>query len=352
MEGKMRRIWLAIAAGWTTSDGAPAASPMSCGRRLAVATVALCGIALCGVRVAQAEAYPTKPIRLVVPVSPGGGLDQTTRLVAQHLSERLGQQVVVENKPGASGVIAMEAVARSAPDGYTLIMSASTMMVVNPVMIPSLPYDPIADFEPLAHVGSGVALMVAHPDFPANDIGELVALAKKKPNEVSYGTWGTGSTAHICMQMIVSATGIEVTHVPYKGGAPLMTDMVAGHIKLGFAESVTGVAAIKAGRVKPLGTCAGRQRALPHIKSYREQGIPFDFLWHFIALAPARTPASIVDRVSKEMAEILDLPDVKAKRAEAGMSDPFMARSEIKDAVRREIATLKGLARDANVKPE
>ncbi|HEX2888346.1 tripartite tricarboxylate transporter substrate binding protein [Vineibacter terrae] len=321
-------------------------------RRLVASALVVCGFGMCAAGAAQAEPYPSKPIRLVVPVSAGGGLDGTTRLVAQHLSQRLGQQVVVDNKPGASGVIAMEAVARAAPDGYTLIMSASTMMVVNPVMMPSLPYDPIADFEPVAHLGSGLVVMIAHPDFPANDIGELVALAKKQPGQISYGTWGTGSTAYICMQMIVSTTGVELTHVPYKGGAPLLTDMYAGHVKLGFAESITATAAVREGRVKPLGTCAGKHKALPDVKSFREQGIPFDFLWHFIALAPAGTPAAIVERLNKEIVDISTLPDVKRRWAEAGMLEPFMARAEIKEVVRREIETLKAVASKANVKPE
>ncbi|MDP3239289.1 MAG: tripartite tricarboxylate transporter substrate-binding protein, partial [Reyranella sp.] len=163
--------------------------------------------------------WPSKPIRLIVPFAAGGGTDLVARALAEKLGTALGQTVIVDNKPGASGVIAMEAAQKAPADGYTLVLGSASTVVVNPAVMPDLPYDPVKDFEHLADIGSATVVMVAHPDYPVKDLRDVIALAKAKPGEVNYGTWGNGSTGHLCAEIIRAGSGINMTHVPYKGAA-------------------------------------------------------------------------------------------------------------------------------------
>ncbi len=305
---------------------------------------------------AQSGDYPSKIIRLVVPQSPGGSGDTFGRTLAEHMSKGLGVQIIVENRPGASSSIGMELVARSAPDGYTLIIASSTGLMITPLMMPGLRIDPQKDLEPIGILGEGTILMVAHPDFPAKDLPGVVALAKEKPDEIGYATWGIGSPAYICMQKIISDKGIRMNHVPYKSGTPLVADMVAGHIKFGFADAVSAYSSIQAGKLKVLASCAGRSDVFPATPTFKDQGVDFEFLWRTFLLAPSGTPAPILDRLHHELARVMANPDVIARLKEAGSTAASLGaqppRSALKPMIERDTAALKAIIDKANITPE
>lgn len=294
--------------------------------------------------------WPTKPLRLIVPFAAGGGTDLVARSLADKLGAALGQAIVVDNKPGASGVIAMEAAARAQPDGYTLVLGSASTVVVNAAVLPDLPYDSVKSFEYIGDVGSASIAMVAHPDFPAKDLREVIALAKAKPGELNYGTWGLGSTGHMCAEMVRAATGIEWTHVPYKGAAPVLNDIVAGNIKLGFADVQSVVPMAKSGKVKVVAVCARRSINFPDVPGYVEEGVNFDFVWRYALLAPLNTPQPIVDRLHAELMKVLALPDMKERWAEFGMTPSTISPADLKAQTARDIAALTKLARDAGIR--
>ncbi len=300
---------------------------------------------------ADANWPSAKPIKMIVPFAAGGGTDLVARALAEKLGAALGQTIIVDNKPGASGVIAMEAAAKSAPDGYTLVLGSASTVVVNPAVLPDLPYDPVKDFEHLGDVGSGSVVLVAHPDFPVKDLRDVIALAKAKPGELNYGTWGNGSTGHICAEMVRAATGIQMTHVPYKGAAPVLNDIAAGHIKLGFADVQSVVPMAKSGKVKVVASCARRSINFPDVPGYVEQGVPFDFVWRYDLMAPAKTPQPIVDRLHAELMKVLAMPDIKARWIEFGMTPSTISPADLKAQTGRDVAALTKLARDAGVRP-
>jgi len=295
--------------------------------------------------------WPSKPIRLIVPFAAGGGTDLVARTLAEKLGVALNQTIIVDNKPGASGVIAMEAAARAAPDGYTLVLGSASTVVVNPAVLPELPYDPVNGFEHIGDVGSAAVVMVGHPDFPAKDLRDVIALAKAKPGELNYGTWGNGSTGHMCAEMVRTATGVQMAHVPYKGAAPVLNDVAAGHIKLGFADVQSVVPMAKAGKVKVLASCARRSINFPNVPGYVEQGVDFDFVWRYDLMAPAKTPQPIVDRLHGELMKVLALTDIKERWAEFGMTASTISPAELKAQTGRDVAALTKLARDAGIRP-
>ncbi len=322
------------------------------GRLLMTAAIAT-GLLAAPFAAAQPPAYPTKPIRLIVPQPPGGAADTVGRVLAEHMGRTLGEQVVVDNRPGASSSIGMEAAARSAPDGYTLIVASSTGLIVNPLMM-QVRFDPLKDFEPVGLVTEGTVLMVANPDFPVTDLRGVVALARAKPDEINYATWGLATPAAVCMQMIVSATGIRMNQVPYKGGAPLVADMVAGHIKVGFADTTSALGPIQAGKLKALASCAGPSAALPSVPSFRDQGVDFDILWRTFLLAPAGTPEPILKRLNGAFTEALNRPDVVARLRDAG-SQPVSVQPpmpELKRIIERDSIELKRIIGETKAKSE
>ena len=295
--------------------------------------------------------WPSKPIRMLVPFAAGGGTDLVARALADKLGAALGQTVIVDNKPGASGAIAMEAAAKAAPDGYTLVLGSASTVVVNPAVLPNLPYDPVKDFEHLADIGSATIVMVAHPDFPAKDLRDVIAMAKAKPGELNYGTWGNGSTGHLCAEIVRAATGIDMTHVPYKGAAPVLNDVVAGHVKLGFADVQSVVPMARSGKVKVITSCTRRSINFPDVPGYVEQGVDFDFVWRYDLLAPAGTPKPIVDRLHAELMKILAMPDIKERWLEFGMTASTISPADLKAQTAADIARLHKLAVDAKVQP-
>jgi len=289
-----------------------------------LSTIALSfALAILGPGTAHAQTWPAKPVRIVVPFSPGGFADSSVRSIADRLGARLGQSVVVENRPGAGGNIGAELVAKSAPDGYTLLAGYDGTMVVNPHVYAKLGFDTLKDFAPVTKLGDGAVIIVAHPSVPANNLRELIALAKAKPGTLSFGSSGTGGSSHLACEMLNQRAGIELVHIPYKGGGQAITDVVGGQIPLVCTAIATAQQFIKSGKLKAVGlTSATRDPAMPEVPTFAESGLPGFVVnsWMGI-LAPANTPRAIVERLQTEIAAVLQLPDVRARYAVLGI-DP------------------------------
>ena len=268
-----------------------------------------------------ADPYPTKPIRMIVGFAPGGGTDLTARPVAQKLSELLGQQVIVENRPGAAGNIATEQVARAAPDGYTLLMGTIAALAINPSLYGNLKFDPETDLAPVIQVVDATNVLALHPSVQAGSVKELIALAKQK--SLSAGSSGIGATGHLAIELFNLMAGTKLVHVPYKGGGPAMADLVGGQIHLIFATTASAVPQIKAGRVKGIAvTTAKRSALMPELPTISEAGLAgFDANNWYGLVAPAKTPRAIIDQLNAEVTKILNMPEVKATLFNQGL-DP------------------------------
>ena len=268
---------------------------------------------------AQGTAYPAKPVRIVVPSSPGGGTDILARLLAQKLTENLGQQFVVENRPGAGQIIGIEAVARSAPDGYTLLMAASAI-VINEVLYKKPPYDTLRDFAPITLGASLPNILVVHPALPAKSVRELIALAKARPGMLNYSSAGSGTSPHLSMELFRIMSGITLTHIPYKGTGPATVDLVAGQVQLSMPNVLTALPQIKGGKLRALGvTSAKRASGLPDIPAIAEAGVPgYEAIQWYGLLAPAGTSRDVANKLQSETAKILVLQEVKERLAADG----------------------------------
>ena len=283
--------------------------------------LAVAGLSLLCMSGAAAENYPTRPVTIIVPYAPGGGTDLLARIVGQELAKRLGKSFVVENRPGGGTVIAALAAARAPPDGYTLLMGTSTPLAINATLHRNLPYDPVADFVPLALVANVPFVLVVNPSLPVKSVSELIKLAKEEPGSLSYGTSGPGSPHHLYAELFKSMTGIEMTHIPYKGSVPALTDVVAGHIPLMFVDLGPAQPMIKDGKVRALGvSSAVRVASLPDVAPIAEVGVPgFEAVAWQMLVAPANTPKEIVDTLHKELKAILALPEIKQRINDLGM---------------------------------
>ena len=285
--------------------------------RTALAAIALAATA------AFAQDYPVKPIKLIVPFAPGGVTDNAARVIADELGARLGQPVIVENKPGASGNIGSVQVAQSPPDGYTLVLGFDGTMVINPHVFAKMPFDPLKDFAPITKLGDAALLLVAHPSVPAKNMKEWLALAKAKPQSWPYGTSGTGGTPHLAGELLKQRTGIDLVHVPYKGGGQAITDVLGGQIPLVFTAIATAQQHVKAGKLTPLGVPGvKRSSALPDVPTFIESGLPgFEAVSWVGVLAPKGTPKAIIDKLQREIAAVLKTDAVKERYAALGI-DP------------------------------
>jgi len=269
---------------------------------------------------ARAEDYPSKPIRFVVPYPAGGPLDTVARLLGQKVSESLKQPVIVDNRPGAGGNIGADFVAKSAPDGYTILMGAVATHAINPTLYGHIPYDPVADFIPITQVASTPNVLVVNPSVPAKDVREFVAYAKANPGKLNFGSGSTGSAGHLAGELFKTMAGVDMTHVPYKGAGPAMQDLVAGQIQLMFDNLASSLGQIRAGKVRPLAvTTAKRTSLAPELPTIAESGLPgFDINTWFGVFAPARTPQPVVDRLYTEFTRALAMPDVRQKMVDLG----------------------------------
>ncbi len=299
-----------------------------------------------------AAVYPAKVVRIVVPSSPGGGTDILARVLAQKMSESLGQQFVVENRPGAGQVIGIEAVARSAPDGYTLLMAASAI-VINEVLYAKPPYDTLRDFAPVTLGASLPNILVVHPTLPPKSVRELIALAKTRPGELNYSSAGSGTSPHLSMELFRLTAGITLTHVPYKGTGPATLDLVAGQVQLSMPNVLTALPQIKGGKLRALGvTSARRATGLPEIPAIAETLPGYEAIQWYGLLAPAGTPREVVAKLQTEIARILVLPEVKARLAADGADAVGNRPDEFAAYIRTEIAKWSKVVKTGGIKLE
>ena len=298
-------------------------------------------------------AYPAKPVRIVVPSSPGGGTDILARIVAQKLSENLRQQFVVENRPGAGQVIGIESVARSAPDGYTVLMAASAI-VINEVLYAKPPYDTLRDFVPVTLGASLPNILVAHPALPVKSVRELIAFAKTRPAQLNYSSAGSGTSPHMSMELFRTMAAITITHIPYKGTGPATTDLLAGQVQLSMPNVLTALPHIKAAKLRALGVTSGKRAAgLPDIPTIAESGVPgYEAIQWYGLLAPAGTPRDIVNKVQAETARVLLLPEVKERLSADGAEPVGNRPDEFAAYIRAELVKWDKVVKSAGIKLE
>lgn len=270
---------------------------------------------------ARAQDYPTRPITIVVPYTPGGSTEIMARLVGQKLEERLGKSVIIENKPGAGTVIGSSLVAKSAPDGYTLMMATPTPMAINVTLHKQLPYDPAADLVPLVMVAGAPFVLVVNASLPVHSAQDLIKLAKEKPGQLSYGSGGPGAPHHLYAELLSSMTGIKMTHVPYKGTMPALNDLIGGHIPVMFSDVPPLVSVMPTGKVRPLAVSTkARVAAFPDVPPLNEAGVPgFDVSGWFMIVTQGKTPRPIVDKLHRELVAVMAMPEVKSQIAKLSL---------------------------------
>lgn len=288
---------------------------------------------------AFAQGYPNQPIKMIVPFPPGGPTDVQARLIAQKLGENFGQPVLIDNRGGAGGMLGSDVVAKSAPDGYTLLMGASGPHAVGPLMRKQPPYDPLRDFTPLSLVSFSPLMLVVHPSVQANSVQELIGLAKSRPGQLNYGSFGNGTMAHFAGELFKSMGGIDIVHVPYKGTAPALADLLAGHIQMMFDTVITALPHVKAGRLRGLAvTKSTRSAAAPDLPTASEAGLPgFEAVSWIGLMGPAGISRNIVDRLSNEMVKILADPALRQKLFDAGAEPVGSSAAEFAAHMKAEI---------------
>lgn len=315
----------------------------------------LIGLVFSGCALAQGVAgYPERPIRILVPFPPGGAADTFARLVGQKFTELWGKATVVENRPGAGGIIATEAAAKSAPDGYTFLI-VTVGHAVNPSLYAKLPYDTLNDFAPVAMIATLPNVLVVHPSVPANSVRELIALAKAKPGTLKFASSGNATTSHMAAALLSSLAGIEMVHVPYKGAAPAVQDLVAGRVDLMLDPTVSVGSFVKQGRVRALAvTTPKRTPLLPDLPTLAEAGVPgYEFTAWFVLLAPARTPGEIVNKVNHEIAKFGAAADYRERLTSLGAEvAPALAPAQVGELVGREVQRWAKVVKDANIRVE
>ncbi len=306
-----------------------------------------------GVVSANAQTYPAKPVRLIVPSSAGGGTDIVARILSPDLSKRLGQQVVIENRAGAGTMIGIEAAARSAPDGYTLLMGLSTL-AINSALYKKVPYDPVRDFAPITQAVSSASIIVVHPSVPVKTVKELIAFARARQGQLNYASAGVGTYPHMTMELFLSMAQLKMEHIPYKGTGPAMIDMIAGQVSTMAATILTGMPHIRSGRLRPLGiSSATRSPIVPEIPTVAEAGLPgFESVQWYGMLAPARTPKDIITRLHAEMTRVLQQPDIKERFASDGADPVGNTPEEFARYIQSELIKWAKVAREAGIKPE
>jgi tripartite-type tricarboxylate transporter receptor subunit TctC len=277
-----------------------------------------------------AQEYPQRAVRIIVPYPPGSGTDIVARLLGQRVGESWGQPMVVENRPGAGAIVGVEAVAKAAPDGYTIGIADTGPLAINPALYPKLPYDPLRDFAPVIEVAKLPFMLVAHPSLGVSSIAELIAAAKREPGRINYASVGNGSGVHLASELFKKRAGIDLVHIPYKGSAPALNDVLAGTTPVMFVNLLSGMPHVKSGRLRALAVAGpARLRALPDVPTIGEAGVPgYEFQAWFGVIAPVATPAPIVERLNAEFRRVLSLADIRDRLLNEGGMQPVGGGAE------------------------
>ena len=321
--------------------------------RLALfARTALASALLAATTQAAAQEYPAKPVRMIVGFAAGGGTDTTARPIAQKLSELFGQQVFVDNRPGAAGNIATDIVAKANPDGYTILMGTIAALAINPSLYDNLPFDPERDLAPVTQAVDSTNILSLHQSVPANSVKELIELAKSK--SLNYGSSGVGGTGHLAGELFNLMTGVKLVHVPYKGGAPAMVDLVAGRVELVFATAASAVPHIKAGRIKGIAVTTGKRSALmPELPTIAEAGLAgYEANNWYGLMVPANTPRAIINRLNAETVKVLNMPEVKTFLFNQGLDAAPSTPEEFGAYIRSERAKWAKIVKASGAKAE
>ena len=303
---------------------------------------------------AQTAGYPVKPVRWVVPFPPGGSADIMGRMIGQDLAKTLGQQVVIENRAGASAIVGSEYVAKSPADGYTLLQANVSQMTIHPSLYPRLPYDPLKDFAPVTVLGIVTSVMVTTPSLPVASVRDLVALAKKRPGQLNFTSSGAGSSTHLTGELLKQRAGIAMTHINYKGSGPALTDVMAGFVEIMFENLPSALPFINANKLKVLAvTGKDRSPVVKSVPTLAESGFPgFDMVSWQALVAPAGTPRAVVDRLNAEVAKVLKTPDMKEKMTGLGTDIVANSPEQFAQYLREETAKWSKIVRDAGIKLE
>jgi tripartite-type tricarboxylate transporter receptor subunit TctC len=312
-------------------------------------SVALLGEAFVGG--AGAQSYPSKPVRMIVPYPPGGGNDGLGRPFAQKLAEKWGQSVTVDNRPGASGMIGADLVAKSAPDGYTLLLCGAPEAALNATIYPKMAYDPVRSFAPVSQLAFSPLALAVHPSLPARTPQEYIALAKKQPGELAFSSIGAGSPQHIAGEWMKMMAGINITHVPYKGGGPQLVDLMGGHVHSGFLAMPAVAPHIKSGRVRVIGvTSAKRSPTIPDVPTLGESGLAgYDVSQWYGVTVVAGTPAEIIAKIHADLTDILKMPDIRSRMADLGAEPVGSNPAQFAEHIRAEIAKYRKIVQDTRI---
>jgi tripartite-type tricarboxylate transporter receptor subunit TctC len=305
-------------------------------------------------RIAWAQAYPSRPVRIIVPFAAGGPSDVIARLVAGKLTENLGKQFYVENQAGAGGNLGMGNAARAAPDGYTILMGNVAPNAINVSLFKSLPFDPVADFDPVSLVASTPNILVVHPSTPVRAVKALIALAKAKPGTLNFASAGVGSSSHLAGELFRVLAGADIVHVPYKGAGPAMVDVLSGQVQLYFATMPAAMPHVKSGKLAPVAvTSAARSQALPELPTIAESGVPgYEASTWYGVLAPAHTPGAAVARLHENIVRILAVPETRERLADQGFEPVGSSPEEFGAYIKSEIAKWGKVISDAGIRAE
>jgi tripartite-type tricarboxylate transporter receptor subunit TctC len=320
-------------------------------RRLIAGVLLSC---VCAAHLANAQTYPSKPVRIVVPFAPGSTIDIIGRIIAPKLTEALGQPVLVDNRPGAGGMVGMDSTAKAPPDGYTMVIGALGPLAMNPALYPKTPFDPVRDFAPVSLLATGPVVIAIHPSVPARSVKELVDLAKKNPGKLNFGSHGVGTSPHLTGELVKMLTGADIVHVPYKGNAEAITDLISGRVSIVFTGVPPVVPLAKAGRLRLIAT-TGRQRipGLPDVPTIAEAGLPGAqvLIWYGL-VAPAAAPKEVVARLNAELVRIMLLPDIRERFTQQGIDPETSTPEQFGRLIRDEYARWTKVIRASGIKVE
>ena len=322
--------------------------------RFAQAIAISLAVASAGPAAAQ-SAYPNKPVRFIVPYPPGSGTDIVARMLGQKLAEMWGQQVVVDNRPGAGAIVGVDAIAKAAPDGYTIGIADNGPLAINPALYPRLPYNPVRDFTPITLVANLPFILVVHPGLPVNNVAELVALAKSRPGQINYASVGNGSAVHLATELLKTRAGIDLVHVPYKGSAPALNGVLGGEASVMFVNLLSSMQLVKTGKLRALATGTPKRLvAVPELPTVAEAGVPgYAFQAWFGVVGPAGLPGPVVERLNHDLRQVLAMPDIRDRMISQGGLEPVGSTAESFTAlIPSEIAAWGKLVRETGAKVE